>query len=83
MLSACVEHFVDGGQSSTTPGWNAPVTWPTYCVAEFCLVFVSVQSMKDAHVLPRLCRYGIAGPNATPPTLFQVRFSNENTTTDR
>jgi len=49
MLSAVVEHVADGEQSLTTPGWAAPVTWPTYCVRLFWFGFVSVHDEKYEH----------------------------------
>src|SRR5437870_3106806 len=88
MLSAVVLHVADAVQLFTVPGCLAPVTWPTYCAMLVWVVSASVQSTNDAQRCPSECRYGIAVPKPTPPTVAvnrvsQVRFSNANTITDR
>src|SRR6476659_838175 len=80
-LSAVVLHVADGLQSSMVPAWRAPVTCPTYWARLLSCSSVSFHSGNQLHCAPSACRYGMPGPNPAPIS-SQLRFSNENTTTD-
>ena len=81
MLSSVERQVVDGLQSLTVLVLFTPLVSPMYCVRLFCAVLVSVQSLKYEHCAASEWRYGMVLAEKPSPTLDQVRFSNENTTT--